>query len=199
MAGKSKETKRRIIDAAYELFHEYGFQNTSIEQITKAANCSTGTFYHYFNSKEALMLGWVENYDQKYKEWYEQVDQDMHALDKLYQLNELVFDLMEQRNDVDVTVAVYTHIMHFRRDFSNIEHDRYYSRLLHTLLREGQAKGEIRKDISYIELAKMCYAIQRGAIVEWCLASGSYSLKEFGLKLLKLASNSFSANQTGSE
>ena len=193
MTPKSKDTKNRIISTAYELFRDHGFHNTSIEQITKAAHCSVGTFYHYFNSKEALLIVWVENYDAEYKEWFEQINPEMHTLEKLDELNKLVFELIEARGDVDATALVYAHIMQFRRDFYNIERDRYYNRLLQNLLREGQNKGEISKEISYIELAKMCYAAQRGVIFEWCLASGSYSLKEFGVKFMHLVCSNFRA------
>ncbi|MCG8570861.1 MAG: TetR/AcrR family transcriptional regulator, partial [Spirochaetes bacterium] len=45
------EKKRQILDSAIELFSTVGYQQTSIQDITKHAGISTGTFYLYYKSK----------------------------------------------------------------------------------------------------------------------------------------------------
>jgi AcrR family transcriptional regulator len=50
-----KESRRRIMDAALELFATKGFHNTSISKISKAAEVSKGLMYNYFSSKEELL------------------------------------------------------------------------------------------------------------------------------------------------
>jgi AcrR family transcriptional regulator len=51
---KMREVKDRIFRAAIELFKEQGYENTSIEQITKKANVSKGTFFTHFPSKNSI-------------------------------------------------------------------------------------------------------------------------------------------------
>ena len=50
-----KQTKSRIVSTAWQLFYRYGYDNTTIDDIVEASNTSKGSFYHYFESKDALM------------------------------------------------------------------------------------------------------------------------------------------------
>lgn len=49
------EKEIAIYEGALELVAKYGFHGTSMSLLTKEANVSTGTVYHYFSSKDDLM------------------------------------------------------------------------------------------------------------------------------------------------
>ena len=51
---RAEETRQRIIDAAVALFAEHGYADTGLNDITTAANVTTGAFYYHFASKEAV-------------------------------------------------------------------------------------------------------------------------------------------------
>lgn len=64
-AGK----KREIALAALEVFAEYGLQNTSVDQVAKAAGIGKGTVYLYFSNKEEIVLEiWASVYEY-HDEW----------------------------------------------------------------------------------------------------------------------------------
>ena len=50
-----KDTKTRIVEAAQSLFMQNGYDKTSVNCIIEHLKLSKGTFYHYFESKEALL------------------------------------------------------------------------------------------------------------------------------------------------
>ena len=52
MPRKTGNTKRKIVDAAWKLFYEQGFENTTVEDIIFESCTSKGSFYHYFKGKE---------------------------------------------------------------------------------------------------------------------------------------------------
>ncbi|MDF2669326.1 MAG: TetR/AcrR family transcriptional regulator [Paenibacillus sp.] len=52
---KKRETRKRIIDAALQLFSEHGYEATTVAQITDLAGVGKGTFFNYFDSKETIM------------------------------------------------------------------------------------------------------------------------------------------------
>ena len=52
--AKRQETRKRIIEAASDLFSKYGFHNTQVMDIVKAVGMSAGTFYNYYKDKKDL-------------------------------------------------------------------------------------------------------------------------------------------------
>ena len=60
MEEKSSDTLEKIQQAALEEFSEKGFLGASLRQIVKNAGVTTGAFYGYFSSKEALFASIVE-------------------------------------------------------------------------------------------------------------------------------------------
>ena len=58
---RGERTLRKILDAAQEEFGERGFSDSSIVGITQRAGVALGTFYTYFDSKEALFQALVRD------------------------------------------------------------------------------------------------------------------------------------------
>jgi len=58
------DTKTRILDTAARLFHEQGFNGTGIATILREADVNSGSLYHIFPSKEALLVGVLERYTE---------------------------------------------------------------------------------------------------------------------------------------
>lgn len=75
---KSKQgTKQQIVDAAFKLFSEKGYNETSVSQIARAAGLSKGLMYHYFDSKEALLIAILEGMDAlspEKKDWQDTIN-----------------------------------------------------------------------------------------------------------------------------
>ncbi|MBR0899566.1 TetR family transcriptional regulator [Bradyrhizobium tropiciagri] len=60
-ARKRQETRERLTRAAMMLFLERGFEATTLDDIVAAADVSRRTFFHYFASKEDVVLAWQED------------------------------------------------------------------------------------------------------------------------------------------
>jgi AcrR family transcriptional regulator len=58
---KRRETLRRITDAGVCLFIEKGFEGATVEEIAAAAGISRRTFFHYFESKDDILLSLQSN------------------------------------------------------------------------------------------------------------------------------------------
>jgi TetR/AcrR family transcriptional regulator, transcriptional repressor for nem operon len=54
------ETKERILRTAFQLFHEQGFHATGIATIVREAGINPGSLYHFFESKDQLLLSVLE-------------------------------------------------------------------------------------------------------------------------------------------
>jgi len=56
------ERPRELIDAALSVFAERGYHNTRLDDVAEAAGVTKGTIYHYFDTKEDLLLNVIEHY-----------------------------------------------------------------------------------------------------------------------------------------
>jgi TetR/AcrR family transcriptional repressor of nem operon len=59
-AAAEKTTRERIVRTAFQLFHEQGFNATGVATIVREAEVNPGSLYHFFESKDALLLGVLE-------------------------------------------------------------------------------------------------------------------------------------------
>jgi len=57
---QSLERRERLFRAALDLFARKGFAETTVEDITNAADLGKGTFFNYFPSKEHILLAFGE-------------------------------------------------------------------------------------------------------------------------------------------
>jgi AcrR family transcriptional regulator len=58
---RSEVTRRKIIDAAVELFNDVGYSNAGLGDIIERAGMTKGALYHHFNSKEALAVAIIND------------------------------------------------------------------------------------------------------------------------------------------
>jgi len=59
--GRREETRQRLVDAAFSLFEEHGFDNVTVDQIATAAGVSRRTFFRHFKSKEKVVFPHTES------------------------------------------------------------------------------------------------------------------------------------------
>ena len=59
---KGEKTKRKLFESAEALFEKYDFDKVSVDAIVEAAGVAKGTFYIYFESKDALILSFLSEY-----------------------------------------------------------------------------------------------------------------------------------------
>src|SRR3569833_1380678 len=66
--ARGERTLRKILDAARHEFGERGFSDSSIVGITQRAGVALGTFYTYFDSKEAVFQALVRDMSGQVRE-----------------------------------------------------------------------------------------------------------------------------------
>ena len=92
MAKKNaRNTRGKIVSAAWKLFYEQGYEDTTVEEIIDLSGTSKGSFYHYFDGKDALLSTLSSLFDEKYEELIQELSPDMNAMDQLLFLNQELF------------------------------------------------------------------------------------------------------------
>ncbi|MBA3875921.1 MAG: TetR family transcriptional regulator [Anaerolinea sp.] len=63
--SRGRRTRQALLDAAEQVFAEYGWEAASIVKITERAKVSQGTFYRYFVSKQAIFDELVDDLNRR--------------------------------------------------------------------------------------------------------------------------------------
>ncbi len=185
MAVKGKnQTKKKIVSAAWKLFYEQGYDDTTVDDIIRESGTSKGSFYHYFEGKDALLSTLSLLFDEKYEELMETMDEDMNSFDKLLLLNMELFTMIENTVPLDLLARMYSTQLITRGDKHLLDRNRTYYKVLRKIALEGQERGELRSDMSVNEMTKLYALCERALLYDWCICEGDYSLKNYARDMM---------------
>jgi AcrR family transcriptional regulator len=192
------ETRERIFRAALRLFAERGYLETTVEDITEAADVGKGTFFNYFPTKEHVL--------ERYGE--ERVEAVAGALEKartgnepvLAVLKDLATDLAGQSSESpELLRSVFS--ANFacgpvRAQLLNRIHRARH--LLSEIIVFGQERGEIRRDLAAPELARLIRLIFMGVTMAWAV-NPELSLRKTAEQVWELLCPSFVLHERHSQ
>ena len=179
-----RNTKSKIVSAAWKLFYEYGYEDTTVDAIIAQSQTSKGSFYHYFQSKDSLLGSLAYLFDERYEELEKEIDYNTNSIDILLLLNQQLFEMIENTVDLELIKRLYSTQLVTKTEKQLLDHNRVYYRLLRKIVLNGQKKGEIKKDISVNDVVKYYAFCERAIIYDWCLCNGDYSLSDSAANLL---------------
>ena len=172
----ARNTRGRIISAAWKLFYEQGYEATTVEDIVFESETSKGSFYHYFDGKDALLGTLAYVFDEKYEELQETMDPDLSATDQLIYLNHELFAMIDGSISLDLLARLLATQLLARGEKHLLDRNRTYFKLLRRIVARGQAAGELRADRTANEIVKAYAMWERALMYDWCLSGGEYSL-----------------------
>ena len=180
----TRNTKSKIVSAAWKLFYDNGYENTTIEDIIFESGTSKGSFYHYFESKDALLGSLAYLFDEKYEELEIEIDFESDSIENLLFLNRKLFEMVENTVDLELMKRLYSTQLITKTEKQLLDHNRVYYRLLRKIVIAGQEKNEITKQMSVNEIVKYYAFCERAMIYDWCLCNGDYSLSDSASKMM---------------
>lgn len=183
---RGKNTKRKIVTAAWRLFYEQGYDHTTVDEIIELSETSKGSFYHYFEGKDALLSSLSMLFDEKYEELIPTLTDDMDSFEKLLYLNQELFQLIENSVSLDLLARLYSTQLITKGEKHLLDHNRIYYKLLRQIVQEGQSRGELRTDLSVNEITKLYALCERALMYDWCICNGDYSLKSYAKTVMPM-------------
>lgn len=175
----ARNTKGRIISAAWKLFYEQGYENTTVEDIVFESETSKGSFYHYFDGKDALLATLANVFDEKYEQLRPCLTPEMDAVSKLIYLNHELFAMIESGVSMDLLARLLSTQLLAQGEKHLLDRNRTYFKLLRQLVTDGQKMGQLRADRSANEIVKAYALWERALLYDWCLCGGEYSLVSY--------------------
>ena len=166
---RSSEIRERLFRAALDLFANKGFLETTVEDITEAADVGKGTFFNYFPTKEHVLATYGE----------ERVAAMECALDEaragkrpvLAVLKNLIGDLAGHSSESpDLLRAIFAAHLSSAPIRAHLQQRlRRGRRLMAEIFALAQETGEIRRDLPAAELARLTHIIFMGVTIAWSL------------------------------
>jgi AcrR family transcriptional regulator len=161
------EIRERLFRSALRLFAERGFLETTVEDITEAADVGKGTFFNYFRTKEHVLATFGA-------ERLASIERALERAKKgpvLPVLRELATDLVGHSTEnpalLRAIYAAHASCAPVRAEL----HKRLQigRRLLAELFTIAQQRGEVRRDKSAAELARLVQVVLLGITLAWAL------------------------------
>lgn len=169
-AKKSEQTREKIFRAALRLFGERGFNATTIEAITAAADVGKGTFFNYFENKESVLLTYRELQMERVAAFVASNLESDRPLTPL--LLELALTLTTEQGQgpgliQSLLTAVFGNETVQKRMAEAIDGN---VRQLALLIGRRQELGELRRDLSAFDIAQGFQRMIFGTMITWSLA-----------------------------
>ena len=185
MARKSaRNTRGKIVSAAWKLFYEQGYEHTTVEEIIDLSRTSKGSFYHYFDGKDALLSTLSDLFDEKYEALLETMDPAMPAMEQLLFLNSELFGMIEDSVSLELLSRLLSTQLVTSGEKHLLDHKRTYYRLLRRIIAVGQSSGQFSSKRSVNELVKLYALCERALLYDWCLCGGEYNLRDYAAQVL---------------
>ena len=148
---KKQETRQRLLECAWRLFQEQGYDDTTVEDITEAADVAKGTFFNYFGTKEAILdeiALWRIDLIGNHVLGADDVPESAVARIKCL-VRAMAAEFSPERK-------LPQHLL-IARISAPIRHESAHrlGSIMHDLVQHGQASGEIRDDVDAGLIARL--------------------------------------------
>ena len=184
--ARGNNTKEKIARFAWKLFKEKGYADTRTDEIILQSGTSKGSFYHYYSSKDELLSSLPEIFDAKYEEVIQTLDPEMDSFEKLLYLCYSVHDMIDEEVPVGLLASLYSSQVITKGDKHLLDQNRFYYRMIHQLVDEGQRRGQITTEMPYYEIGRLYVLCERAIIYDYCISNGNYSLGEYTRKIMPM-------------
>jgi AcrR family transcriptional regulator len=154
--ARGERTLRKILDASRAEFGERGFSDSSIVAITQRAGVALGTFYTYFDSKEAVFQALVKDMSAQVRDHVAPAFKDAtDALDGERRALESFLLFAREHRDVYriIDEAEFVEPAAYR------EHYETTATRIAARLKAARGKGEIASDLSDKDLDILAWAL----------------------------------------
>src|ERR1700688_461530 len=144
---RSAEIREKLFRAALKLFGEKGLAETTVEDITNAADLGKGTFFNYFPSKEHILLAFGEMQLVKLKAAFEEMRSANVPVPVFMRSLGARMTQEPMRNPAIIRILLQAFLTNssVREPMLNLQ-NRVIA--IHTeIIRIGQNRGEIRNDL----------------------------------------------------
>ena len=175
--ARSTEKYGRILQSAIEVFAEHGYFNSRVSDIALRANVADGTIYLYFKNKEQILMAAIDfaftTFMRAAETELARISDPRLRLRKLAALH--LESLGANRGLAMVFQTELRQSAKFLTEFSHRHLIEYFD-LIRSIVRQGQAAGQFRSEISDKIAANCFFGALDAMVTSWLLSERDYKL-----------------------
>jgi AcrR family transcriptional regulator len=166
---RSSQIRERLFRAALDLFAQRGFADTTVEDITNAADLGKGTFFNYFPSKDHLLLAFAEMQLGKLQSIIENLRDTRDPFPQFFRTLAVRMTEEPGRNPSIVRTLLLANLSSTPvREGMRINQARGH-KLVSEFVQIGQDRGELRNDLPASDIAQVFRQMVFGTLLVWSL------------------------------
>ena len=166
---RSADTRERLFRAALDLFAQKGFVETTVEDITEAADVGKGTFFNYFPSKDHILLAFGEMQLRKLESAIELARQTDEPMPEFLRSLALRMTQEPVRNPAIIRIMLQAYLSTTPVRAAMMDLQKRVHALHSQMIQLGQDRGEIRNDLPAAEIAHVFRQTIFGTLLIWSL------------------------------
>src|ERR1700719_883352 len=166
---RSVETRERLFRAALDLFARKGFSETTVEDITEAADVGKGTFFNYFPSKDHILLAFGEMQLGKLEAAIEMARRTGEPMPEFLRALGVRMTQEPTRNPAIIRALLQAYLSTTPVRAAMMDLQRRIHSLHTQMIQLGQDRGEIRNDLPAAEIAQVFRQTIFGTLLIWSL------------------------------
>jgi TetR/AcrR family fatty acid metabolism transcriptional regulator len=174
---RDPDKPQQIIDAAVRVFARKGYWSSRVSDIAREAGIAAGTIYLYFETKEDILITVFRDKMARFvAAVWQAIAGEPDAVAKLRRLITMHFEILEQEPELAEVVQVELRQgQKFFRGPATQEIASYFT-LIASVLEEGVASGQFRRDLPVKVVAKMLFGAMDQMATSWVLGKRGYRL-----------------------
>ena len=165
----SAEIRERLFRAALDLFALKGFADTTVEDITNAADVGKGTFFNYFPSKDHILLAFGEMQIGKLQAAIEDARKTNEPMPEFLRSLSVRMTQEPTRNPAIIRALLQAYLSTTPVREAMIDLQKRVHALHTQMIQLGQVRGEIRSDLPAAEIAHVFRQTIFGTLLVWSL------------------------------
>src|SRR6267143_2977032 len=166
---RSADIRDRLFGAALQLFAQKGFAETTVEDITEAADVGKGTFFNYFPSKDHIMLAFGEMQLLKLEAAIELARKTGEPMPEFLRSLGVRMTQEPTRNPAIIRALLQAYLSTTPVRAAMMDLQRRVHSLHTQMIQLGQDRGEIRNDLPATEIAQVFRQTIFGTLLIWSL------------------------------
>lgn len=193
---RSDSTRDALIQAGITQLSAYGYHGTGIKQILDIVKVPKGSFYNFFNSKDAFVAELIDTYSQHLMkqiiQFVQESEIELNTLDKIRAITLFSLDKFE--------TTQYTHSCLIATISADIDDNHPLSlkmlnqsidrcqALFTQLFQHAQEEGVMRHDLFAKQMAKIYWSTWQGTLISMRISKNKKEAKDCMMQLFNMMS-----------